>query len=104
MGRKKKCVSNSTTSSHNDSFVLLFMCMFISCIQLINDKHLKMFKWHSSVLIYVYVCLNVHIIACTHFQFDHFSFIRVNGKKPSLLIPSFLVFLYDVRTLVHRTF
>jgi hypothetical protein len=39
--RKKKCVSYSTTSSHNDSFVLLFMCMFIAYIQLINDKHLE---------------------------------------------------------------
>ncbi len=30
----KKCISNSMTSSHNDSFVLLFECMFIAFIQI----------------------------------------------------------------------
>jgi hypothetical protein len=105
MWRKKKCVSNSLASSHNDSFVLLFLCMFTAFIQLINDKHLEYLNGIQAYL-YRYMSAWMFILLLV---FDHLPFISTNAKGPLLQIPSFLIFLYyiymyDVMAFIHQTF
>lgn len=105
-GKKKiKCVSNFMTSSHNESFVLLFKCMFTTFIHLINKKHLECLNG-IRVYLYTYMSAWMFILLVIYsFSIRSFFFYYCKWKR-SISINSIFcsISICNVVILVHQTF